>query len=79
MMSPTNPLTLNELIESLIQLRDGLPDYGVLPVHLLCMHESDHLITHVEVDMFTEDQGPVTSLLSWPDEPIPRGMSSVPS
>lgn len=61
------PLTLTELIDQLIELRDRQPEYGDRPVHMLEMDDPfTHLVTHVETDIFDDTQGPVTSLLAWP-------------
>ncbi len=75
MSSRTEPLTLDHLIEALQRIKELYPDYSARPVHMLDMEDADSgdsLITHVEVDTFTEEQGPVTSLMSWPSEPLER-------
>lgn len=65
------PLTLDQLIEQQHRLRERHPDYGARPVHLLDMEDGagDNLLTCVETDCFDAEQGHVTSLLSWPNEP----------
>jgi hypothetical protein len=66
--TPRVPLTLDQLIALLVQLRIDYSDYGPRPVHLLNMNDDgDGLITDVDRDCFDEvEQGPVTSLLSSP-------------
>ncbi len=60
-------LTLSQLIDQLLALREQDPSYGDLLVHLLDMEDDgDGLLTKVELDSFTEEQGLVVSLLSWP-------------
>ncbi len=60
-------LTLSQLIDQLLALREQDPSYGDLLVHLLDMEgDGDGLLTKVELDSFTEEQGLVVSLQSWP-------------
>ncbi|MGH8922819.1 MAG: hypothetical protein ACRD0H_31510 [Actinomycetes bacterium] len=61
------PLTLDQLIEQLTQLRARHPEQGPRPVHLLDTDDDgDGLVTDVDLDCFDAEQGPVTSLLSSP-------------
>lgn len=64
----SQPLTLDELIDKLCQLRETHPAWRTRPVHMLDLEEGKgtFLVTHVETDCFDEDQGPVTSLVSDP-------------
>ncbi len=69
----SQPLTLTELIDALVRFRSENPDYAVRPVHILDMDEEradpvrGGLVTCVEADCFSEEQGPVTSVMSWPN------------
>ena len=66
------PLTLDELIEALIELRTRYPEQGPRPVHLMDMaDDGDGLVTDVDLDSFDEEQNTVTSLLSSPRD-IPQ-------
>lgn len=72
MSDTAQPLTLDDLIEALQRIRELHPDYADRPVHMLDMEDANDdgaLVTHVEVDTFDDEQGPVVSLLSWPSEP----------
>jgi hypothetical protein len=63
------PLTLDQFITELCRLRDTYPDYASRPVHVLDMEDDkggDSLVTHVELDCLDDQQGPVTSVMSWP-------------
>ena len=73
-VTPSYPLTCNEVIEALTALVERDAKYGEWPVHLLDMRGSidpkdeqpwDGLVTHIETDAFLEEGGWVISLLAW--------------
>lgn len=64
------PMTTRQLITQLERLVCDFPAYENVPVHMLDMDEKVAeerwacLVTQVELDCFSEEQGPVVSLLA---------------
>jgi hypothetical protein len=69
---PSSPRTLRQVIEGLQRIADVHPEMLDRYVHVLDMEDEGEedsefggLVTHTEVDAFTDKQGLVTSLLAW--------------
>lgn len=69
--TPWRPLTVDDLLLALTKLKEDRPEFGSLRVHLLDMEdelpedEFSGLLTHVETDAMSREQGLVLSLMAW--------------
>lgn len=76
---PREPMTLENVIEALTKLLESRPKMAAWPVHILDMepdddpveHTWDGLVTRIETDCFSEEQGMIVSLLAWRFEDRP--------
>lgn len=73
-------LTARQVVDALLALFEQMPETADWPVHLLDMTEEkmpesplDGLVTSVETDVMSEEQGPVVSLVAWWNYPAWRG------
>lgn len=75
---PHEPLTAAELLDALQKLLKNYPEWADRYVHILNMNDDDEddithgLVTHLETDCITDEQGLVVSLMAWRDMPPPN-------